>query len=36
VLEEQCNFGPETKWMRAMAGFAIASVPSHAAFTSLR
>ena len=26
VLEEQRNFGPETKWMRAMAGFAIASV----------
>ena len=28
VLEEQRNFGPETKWMRAMAGFAIASVLS--------
>ena len=36
VMEEQRNFGPETKWMRAMAGFAIANVPSHAAFTPLR
>ena len=30
VLEEQRNFGPETKWTRAMAGFAIASVPPRA------